>query len=179
LNIAGTGTETATVDLVDEKAFREFERAAHDRIVNSYHSFFVPITEHAAEPLLDAAEHGVLLEAVQEADAKPPADLPAGAPMFRYSEDGEFRGLLASAGLESATISSHNFTYRLPSASALWEGAMGSLARTSALLRAQTREVQQRIRTTFERLANAYLTPAGLDLPMAFKVCRARRPALF
>jgi hypothetical protein len=54
---------------------------------------------------------------------------------------------------------------------------MGSLARTSALLRAQTREVQQRIRTTFERLANAYLTPAGLELPMAFKICRARKPA--
>jgi ubiquinone/menaquinone biosynthesis C-methylase UbiE len=276
------------VNVVDEKAFREFEREAHDRIANSYHSFFVPITEHAAEPLLDAAEvraglrvldvasgsgvvaahaarrsvavtgvdlssrmvslaaalnptclfreadveslpfadesfdavvcafgighfpqselavaecarvlsrkgwlafswwdmparnrlHGVILEAVQEADAKPPANLPAGPPMFRYSEDGEFRRLLASPGLESATISSHTFTYRLPSADALWEGAMGSLARTSALLRAQTREVQQRIRTAFERLANAYLTPAGLDLPVAFKVCRARKPTL-
>jgi hypothetical protein len=27
------------VNPVDEKAFREFERAAHDRIANSYHSF--------------------------------------------------------------------------------------------------------------------------------------------
>ena len=272
-------------DRIDERAFREFERAAHDRIADSYHSFFVPITEHAAEPLLDAAEvragsrildvasgsgvvaahaasrkaaavgvdlssrmvalasalhpacefrvadveslpfvdasfdavvcafgighfprpevavsecarllkrngrlacswwdlparnrlHGVLLEAVQEAGAKAPADLPAGPPMFRYSEDGEFRGLLESAGLASASISPHTFTYRLPSASALWEGAMGSLARTSALLRAQAPAMQQRIRATFERLANAYLTPAGLDLPMAFKVCSARR----
>lgn len=273
---------------IDEKAFREFERSAHDRIADSYHSFFVPITEHAAEPLLDAAEveaklrvldvasgsgvvaahaarrnasvtgvdlssrmvslaaalnrsctfreadveslpfadasfdavvcafgighfprpdlalaecarvlgqnrwlafswwdmparnrlHGVLLEAVQEAGAKPPADLPAGPPMFRYSEDGEFRDLLASAGLERATVSSHSFTYRLPSADALWEGAMGSLARTSTLVRAQPPDVQQRIRATFERLANTYLTSAGLDLPMAFKVCRARKPAL-
>jgi SAM-dependent methyltransferase len=275
------------VNPIDENAFREFERSAHDRIADSYHSFFVPITEHAAEPLLDAAEigaglrvldvatgsgvvaahaarrnasvtgidissrmvslaaalnpactfreagveslpfpdasfdavvcafgighfprpelamaectrvldrngwlalswwdtpvrnrlHGVLLEAVQEARATPPADLPAGPPMFRYSEDGEFRNLLASAGLESVTVSAHTFVYRLPSADALWEGAMGSLARTSTLIRAQTPEAQQRIRTTFERLANTYLTSAGLDLPMAFKVCRAKKPA--
>lgn len=274
-------------DPIDEKAFRDFERSAHDRIADSYHSFFVPITEHAAEPLLDAAEvgagtrvldvatgsgivaahaarrnasvtgidlssrmvslaaalnpactfreadveslpfgdrsfdavvcafgighfprpqlamaecvrvldrdgwlafswwdmparnrlHGVLLEAVQEAGAKPPADLPAGPPMFRYSDDNEFRALLASAGLENATVGAHTFTYRLPSADALWDGAMGSLARTSALIQAQTREVRQRIRTTFERLANGYLTSAGLDLPVAFKICRAGNPA--
>lgn len=271
---------------IDEKAFRDFERSAHDRIADSYHAFFVPITEHAAEPLLDAAGvgpgtrvldvatgsgvvaahaakrnasvtgidlssrmvslaaalnpactfreadvealpfgdrsfdavvcafgighfprselamaecarvldrqgwlacswwdlparnrlHGVLLEAVQEAGAKPPADLPAGPPMFRYSDDNEFRKLLASAGLEGATVGVHTFTYRLPSADALWQGAMGSLARTSTLIRAQTPEVQQRIRATFERLANAYVTSVGLDLPLAFKICRARKP---
>ena len=272
---------------MDEQAFRDFEREAHDRIADSYHSFFVPITEHAAEPLLDAAQvragaavldvasgsgvvaahaarrsavatgvdlssrmvslaaalnrkctfrqadaeslpfaegsfgavvcafgighfprpelavaecarvlagngwlalswwdmparnrlHGVLLEALQEAGAKPSADLPQGPPMFRYSEDGELRGLLASAGLEGATVTSHTFTYRLPNANALWQGAMGSLARTSALVSAQTAELRQRIRATFERLANRYVTSAGLDLPMAFKMGRARKPA--
>jgi SAM-dependent methyltransferase len=274
------------MDPIDEDAFRDFERSAHDRIADSYHAFFVPITEHAAEPLLDAAHvragalildvasgsgivaahaasrnasvtgidlsarmvslasalhpactfrvadverlpfgdasfdavvcafgighfpnpklamaecvrvlhqggrlalswwdlparnrlHGVLLEAVQEAGAKPPADLPAGPPMFRYSEDGEFRQLLAAAGLEGPTVNAHAFTYRLPSADALWRGAMGSLARTSTLINAQTREIQDRIRSTFGRLANAYMTPAGLELPMAFKVCSGRKP---
>ena len=40
---------------IDPDRFREFEQTAHDRIADSYHAFFVPITEHAAEPLLDAA----------------------------------------------------------------------------------------------------------------------------
>ena len=40
---------------VDVDRFRDFERTAHDRMAESYHAFFVPITEHAAEALLDAA----------------------------------------------------------------------------------------------------------------------------
>jgi len=270
---------------IDIERFREFERAAHDRIADSYHSFFVPITEHAAAPLLDAAgvrsgtrvldvasgsgvvsghaavrgavvtgvdissrmvslaaelnptckfktadvealpfanqsfeavvcafgighfpraEHavaecarvltssgqmafawwdvparnrlqGILLDAVQEAGAKPPADLPAGPPMFRFSNDGEFSALLASAGLQGATVESHVFTYSIPSADVLWAGAMGSLARTSALLRGQVPEMQQRIRAAFDRLLVEYTTPGGIDLPMAFKVASARK----
>ena len=270
---------------MDEKAFRNFERSAHDRIADSYHAFFVPITEHAAEPLLDAARvgagarvldvasgsgvvaahaarrgatatgvdissrmvslaaklnpacafreadvdalpfpdgsfsavvcafgighfpsaesavaecvrvlapggwlalawwdmparnrlHGVLLEAIQEADAKPPADLPAGPPMFRYSDDAEFLGLLQGAGLDDAAVSAHRFAYRLAGAQALWDGAMGSLARTSALLAGQTPGIRQRIRSSFERLASAYSSAAGLDLPMAFKIGMGRR----
>src|SRR5947209_19587871 len=42
------------MDDVDPVLFREFERAAHDRIARSYEAFFVPITVHAAIPLLDA-----------------------------------------------------------------------------------------------------------------------------
>jgi len=39
---------------IDPVLFREFERAAHDRIASSYEAFFVPITANAAIPLLDA-----------------------------------------------------------------------------------------------------------------------------
>lgn len=269
----------------DAERFREFERDAHDRIADSYHSFFVPITEHAAEPLLDAASvrratrvldvasgpgvmaanaatrgavvtgvdissrmvalaaklnltctfreadveslpfadgsfdavvcafgighfpraeiavaecarvlvsagmlafawwdaparnrlHGVLLEAVQEADAKPPARLPAGPPMFRYSDDDAFSALLASAGLEQVRVTSHAFTYRIASADLLWDGAMGSLARTSALLRGQTPEVQRRTRSTFDRLVAAHSTSQGISLPMGFKIASGRK----
>src|SRR5947209_8288045 len=42
------------MDDVDPVLFREFERAAHDRIARSYEAFFVPITANAAIPLLDA-----------------------------------------------------------------------------------------------------------------------------
>lgn len=271
--------------MIDAKRFREFERAAHDRIADSYHAFFVPITERAAEPLLDtagvrsgmrildvasgsgvvaahaasrgavatgmdissrmvslAAElnpactfregdverlpfadasfdavvcafgighfpdpeaavaecarvlvsggrlafawwdaparnrlHGVLLEALAEAGAQPPPDLPAGPPMFRYSDDGAFAALLAFAGLEGVAVTAHSFTYSIASTGALWEGAMGSLARTAAVLRGQTVQAQGRIRSIFDRLAAAYSTSQGLSLPMAFKIASGRK----
>src|SRR5204863_9838977 len=41
--------------------------------------------------------HGVLLAALEEVNPNPPADLTAGPPLFRYSEDGSFRCLLESA----------------------------------------------------------------------------------
>jgi len=43
---AGDGRSRTEIDV---GRFREFERTAHDRIAESYHAFFVPITEHAAE----------------------------------------------------------------------------------------------------------------------------------
>ena len=41
---------------IEAVLFREFERAAHDRIASSYEAFFVPITANAATPLLDAVQ---------------------------------------------------------------------------------------------------------------------------
>src|SRR5512140_572306 len=43
---------------IDRDAFRDFERNAHDRLANTYHAFFAPVTSHAAEPLLTAAKVG-------------------------------------------------------------------------------------------------------------------------
>ena len=118
---------------------------------------------------------GVLLEAVAEAGANPPPDLPAGPPMFRYSDDGAFGALLASTGLEEVAVMPHAFTHSIASADVLWEGAMGSLARTSALVRGQTVEVQRRIRASFDRLTAAYSTAQGIRLPMAFKIASGRK----
>jgi hypothetical protein len=42
-------------DAIDKNAFRDFERDAHHRLADTYHACFVPVSEHGAEPLLDAA----------------------------------------------------------------------------------------------------------------------------
>ncbi|HEX7054888.1 MAG TPA: methyltransferase domain-containing protein [Burkholderiales bacterium] len=270
---------------IDAKAFRDFERAAHDRIADSYHAFFAPITEHAAAPLLGAAQvgagmrvldvacgpgvvaraaarrgaavtgldiaprmvaiaaalnpdctfregdveslpfadasfdavvcafglghfprperalaecarvlarggrlafawwdvpernrmHWIMLEALQAAGAQPATGLPAGPPMFRYSDDAELAALLASAGLAEVTVAPHAFTHRVAGAQALWTGAMGSMARSSALVQAQPPAVQQRIREAFERLAARHAAGEGIDLPVAFKVGAGRK----
>lgn len=122
--------------------------------------------------------HGVLLSALDEVKPEAPAELPPGPPLFRYSEDGAFVGLLESAGLSSVSVATHGFTWKLPDAEALWTASMGCMARNSALINAQTPAVRERIRAAFIRHANEHLTPAGLQLPMAFKVCAGRRPKL-
>ena len=274
-------------DDIDPDAFRDFERNAHDRLADSYHAFFAPVTAHAAEPLLTAANvgprtkvldaacgsgvvamraarlgalvtgvdlaprmlalasrlnpgcsfreasvdsmpfvdgafdavvcafgighfpdppaavaecarvaragsicafawwdlparnrmHGVLLAALEEVKPKPPAELPSGPPLFRYSEDDAFRELLRAAGLSSVTVGSRAFTWHLPDAEALWTGAMGCMARNSALINAQPPEIREHIRAAFIRHANQHRTSDGIALPMAFKVCAGRRTA--
>ena len=270
---------------IDRNAFRDFERNAHDRLADSYHAFFAPVTEHAAEPLLTAAKvgartavldvacgsgvvakyaarrgasvtgvdlaprmlelaaklnpnctfreasvdampfddnafdavvcafgighfpdpptavaecarvtrarsmcafawwdlpernrmHGVLLAALDEVNPQPPVDLPAGPPLFRYSEDDAFRRLLESAGLQEVSVTSHGFDWRLPDAEALWTGSLGCMARNSALINAQSPEIRERIRAAFIRHATKHLAADGLHLPMAFKVCAGRK----
>lgn len=270
---------------IDKDAFRDFERRAHHRLADTYHAYFVPVSEHAAEPLLDAAKvaagmrvldvacgsgvvsghaarrgakvtgvdiaprmvelarelnpgctfreagvdampfdggafdavvcafgighfpdppaavaecvrvaragaqcafawwdmpernqmHGVLLAALDEVKPVPSAEVPPGPPLFRYCDDAEFRRLLESAGLREVALAPHSFKWRLPDADALWEACMGCMARTSSLIRAQTPELQARIREAFTRHANRHRTASGLELPMAFKVCVGKK----
>lgn len=44
--------------LIDHEAFREFERAAHSRIAQSYYDRFAAVTDRAIAPVLDAARVG-------------------------------------------------------------------------------------------------------------------------
>ncbi len=251
---------------IDPVLFREFERAAHDRIASSYEAFFAPITANAAMPLLDAvrasvgtrlldvatgpgvvAAHaarrgaivtgvdisprmvalaarvrpdctfleadvaslpfapssfdavvcafgighfpnatiamrecgrvltpggrlavawwdlpernrlqGVMLEAIQEAGALRPQSLPAGPPLFQYSEDATLAELLGAAEICDVMVVTHLFLHRIASTQALWDGALGSLARTSALIHSQPADVVRRIRHAFERRARGY-----------------------
>ena len=271
-------------EAIDRDAFRDFERQAHHRLADGYHEFFVPVTEHAAEPLLFAAGvrsgmrvidvacgsgviakhaakrgaivtgvdlaprmlelasklnpdctfreasvdsmpfkdgafdalvcafgighfpdpptavaecarvtrdggvcafswwdlparnrmHGVLLAAMEEVKPTPAANIPAGPPLFRYSEDAAFRGLLEAAGLKDVGVTPCAFTWRLPNAQALWTGCLRCMARNSALINAQTPEIRERIHEAFIRHANKHLAGSALDLPMAFKVCSGR-----
>lgn len=119
--------------------------------------------------------HGVLLAALDEVKPTPPADLPVGPPLFRYSEDGEFRRLLESVGLHDVSVAPHSFQWRLPDADALWQACMGCMARNSTLIRAQSPEVQERIKAAFVRHANRHLGAGGLELPMAFRICAGRK----
>lgn len=119
--------------------------------------------------------HGILLAALDEVKPGPAPELPAGPPLFRYSDDAAFRRLLQSAGLANVGVAAYEFKWRLPDADALWTASMGCMARTSALVSSQTPEIRERIRGAFIRHADTHRTPDGLEVPMAFKVCAGRK----
>jgi len=118
---------------------------------------------------------GLFVDALQETGATPPPDLPIGPPMFRFAEDSELLNLLSSAGLAHVQVRSLSFVHRIESVDALWQGALGSFARTSAMVLGQTPEMQQRIRACLERLASDYSTAQGLMIPVAFKIASGQR----
>jgi len=120
---------------------------------------------------------GVLVDAVAAAGASPPPDIPVGPPIFRFSRDEEFAGLLRGRGLEDVRVGTVSFSHREPSAYALWRGLLGGTVRTSALIRGQTDEMQQRIRAAFDRGVQQFEVDAGLELPVSVKLASGRKPA--
>jgi SAM-dependent methyltransferase len=96
--------------------------------------------------------NGIFFDAFNESHACPPPDVPAGPPMFRFSDDHALAELLRSARLDNVDVQSWSFEHRLASADALWDGILGGTVRTSIGIRRQSPEVRHRIRTAFDRL---------------------------
>lgn len=119
--------------------------------------------------------NGIFFDAFNAAGGVPPADLPVGPPLFRFSDDGELAQLMRSSGLVDVRVDTHALIHRLPSSKALWDGILGGTVRTSIAIRRQPSDVQQRIHAAFERLIEPYRTPDGLRMPVAFKIAAGRR----
>ncbi len=119
---------------------------------------------------------GLVLDAIEEVGAAPPPDLPAGPPLFRFSDEGELAALLTGAGLGAVTVSPVAFVHRFPGAEATWQGILESTVRTAALVVGQPAEVQERLRDTYVRLAREHERNGWLELPVAALIASGRRP---
>lgn len=119
---------------------------------------------------------GVLLDALAAAGASPPEDIPVGPPIFRFSDEREFAGLLGSQRLEDIRVRTISFTHPESSPDALWRGLLGGTVRTSALILRQTSAMQRQIRVAFDRIVQQYEVGARLELPVAVKLASARKP---
>jgi SAM-dependent methyltransferase len=119
---------------------------------------------------------GVFLDAMAEARAVAPADLPQGPDFFRFSDDGEFVAALRRQDLADPTVTAITFVQRFATADELWNGMLGATVRVSALITCQPEEVGQRIRAAFDRLADVYRRGDGLELPVAVKLATAAKP---
>ena len=80
-------------------------------------------------------------------------------------------------GLSALTVHPHTTSHTVRDTDTLWAGGLGSLARTSAVVLAQTPAMQERIRAVLDRLANGYASAEGLTIPIAFKVAAGQRGA--
>ena len=93
---------------------------------------------------------GVLLDAIAEAGAQPPPDLPPGPPIFRFADESELVRLLGD--FEDVTVETVVFGLPFGSRDALWRGLLGGTVRLSVLVLRQPPEVQERIRAAFDRI---------------------------
>ena len=119
---------------------------------------------------------GIFREAIAEIGVSAPLDVPQGHNVFRFSNSDEFLRLLNGAGLVEVRITEHAATYLVPDTETLWQGGLGSLVLTGAVIRTQDQATQGLIRTAFERRASVYRSADGLNLPIAFKIGSGRRP---
>jgi SAM-dependent methyltransferase len=118
---------------------------------------------------------GLFRDAIAEVGAAPPPDVPSGHSNLRFSDAAAFRNLLDGAGLADIRVEDHSSIYTVADVDTLWRGGLGSLAVTASAISCQDEATQRVIRDALERRATAYRTPAGLELPVAFRIGSGRK----
>ncbi len=119
---------------------------------------------------------GLFREAIAEIGAEPPPDVPKAYSPLRFSNTAEFARLLQGSGLTEVTVGDHQTTHLIPDIDALWLGGLGSFAVTASAIIHQSAATQKAIRAALERRAAVYMTPTGLELPVAFKIGAGLKP---
>jgi SAM-dependent methyltransferase len=118
--------------------------------------------------------NGIFFDVIEELNVSTDS-LPPGPPVDRFFDEGRFAQALRSAGFDRVRIETVSFKHTLPGADELWNLAMGSFARVSTIIRAQTADVQQQMRIEVERATKQCATPHGLEVPVAFRVVSGQR----
>jgi SAM-dependent methyltransferase len=118
---------------------------------------------------------GVFLDAVAEAGATPPDDVPVGPDFFRFSHDAELTALLRGRGLENCDVRTISFVHHVATAEELWDGLLGGTVRTSALIERQSEATVGRIREAFARRVDELRGPKELEVPVSVKLAAGRQ----
>lgn len=116
------------------------------------------------------AMFGALLGALDACGARPPDDIPAGPPFFRFSADDELRALLEQQGFDPVTVRTITFAYPVSAVDELWSGIIGGTVRTSALISRQPVMTQHRVRDAFADSLERYRRGDFLELPTSVKL---------
>jgi SAM-dependent methyltransferase len=115
---------------------------------------------------------GAFYDAVLEAGATPPPDLPAGPPFYRFADEAEFARLLRDAGLVDVTVSTVAFSYHFTGDP--FDCLVDGTVRARSLVFGQPEATQARVRAALDRLTARYATDGGFDLPISVKLAGGR-----
>jgi SAM-dependent methyltransferase len=118
---------------------------------------------------------GLFRDAIAEVGAAASPDVPTAHSNLRFSDAAAFRNLLIGAGLDDVRLEDHQSTYAVADVDTLWRGGLGSFAVTASAIEHQDAATREAIRAALERRAMAYRTPAGLELPVAFRIGSGRK----
>ena len=162
-----------------EQAVTEFARVLAPGGTLALSTWDVPARSGLPGLLADTTRLALLADAVREAGAAPPAHVPVGPPFYRFADEAEFARLLGDAGLGDVEVRTVAFTHHFATAADdLWQQLLDGTVRSRALVLEQPEAVQRRIRAAFDRLAGAYETGDGVDVPVSVKLAAGvRAPA--
>jgi SAM-dependent methyltransferase len=116
-------------------------------------------------PPEEAVGFGMVLRAIQDHGTMQ-VPLPPGPSFFRFSDPTECRRVLLEAGFVAPQVMPVPQVWRLRSPDALCEIMQASTVRTAGLLRAQTSEALQAIRSALRDAVRSYQKGATIELPM-------------
>lgn len=119
---------------------------------------------------------GLFVDAVAAVGAAHPLEVPTGPPMT--ATDDAYHEALQAVGFDPTTVGTVRFTLQLSTKDALWSRMLASSVRTAAMVAEQPPEVRERIREAFDRLADGYMTPDGLAVPVSVKLITGAMQAL-
>jgi SAM-dependent methyltransferase len=121
-----------------------------------------------------AVGFGMVLNAI-EAHGTSNVGLPEGPPFFRFSDVAESRRTLEDAGFHDVAVRTLPLTWALPSADAVFDALSRGGVRTAAVLRAQTPEALERIRSDVRTAVQRYARDGRFELPMPAVLASAIR----
>jgi len=121
-----------------------------------------------------AVGFGMVLRAIEEF-GRTDVPLPEGPPFFRFSAIDESRQTLERAGFVDVDARVLPLTWQLDSADGIYEALSRGGVRTAAVLRAQTPEALDAIRTAVRRAAARYKDGDRIVVPMPAVLASATR----
>lgn len=124
----------------------------------------------------EAVGFGVILNAIQS-HGKLGVQLPEGPPFFRFSDPAECDRALRNAGFLDVRVTRHPQIWRFQAADDLFDAIYNGGVRIRAILRAQSDEALQAIRTAAREATQRYMHNGGIELSMPAILASASKPA--